>query len=67
MTLSCALFVLNSVHFSCSLTAWLPAEVDIVLGEPGEGVLDIDITAATCKGDLCTIHRRDEERPPHFR
>jgi thiol-disulfide isomerase/thioredoxin len=41
----------------------LPAEVDIVLGEPGEGVLDIDVTAATCKGDLCTIHRRGEERP----
>jgi NHL repeat len=41
----------------------LPAEVDIALGEPGEGVLDIDVTAATCKGDLCTIHRRGEERP----
>jgi thiol-disulfide isomerase/thioredoxin len=41
----------------------LPAEVDVVLGTPGEGVLSIDVTAATCKGDLCTVHRRGEERP----
>jgi hypothetical protein len=40
----------------------LPAEVDVVLGAAGEGVLSIDITAATCKGDLCTVHRRGEER-----
>jgi len=45
----------------------LPAEVDIVLGEPGDGVLDIDITASTCRGDLCTIHRRGEERPLQVR
>jgi thiol-disulfide isomerase/thioredoxin len=47
--------------------AGLPAEVDIVLGQAGEGVLDIDITAATCRGDLCTIHRRGEERPLQVR
>jgi thiol-disulfide isomerase/thioredoxin len=41
----------------------LPAEVDVVLGAPGEGLLSIDITAATCRGDLCTVHRRGEERP----
>ncbi|HEX4755436.1 MAG TPA: thioredoxin-like domain-containing protein [Candidatus Dormibacteraeota bacterium] len=41
----------------------LPAEVDVVLGTPGEGVLSIDLTAATCRGDLCTVHRRGEERP----
>jgi hypothetical protein len=23
--------------------------VDIVLGEPGDGVLDVDVTAATCR------------------
>ncbi|HEY8755706.1 MAG TPA: hypothetical protein VIN65_05065, partial [Candidatus Dormibacteraeota bacterium] len=40
----------------------LPAEVDVVLGAAGEGVLSVDITAATCKGDLCTVHRRGEER-----
>jgi thiol-disulfide isomerase/thioredoxin len=43
--------------------AGLPAEVDVVLGAPGEGLLSIDVTAATCRGDLCTVHRRGEERP----
>jgi thiol-disulfide isomerase/thioredoxin len=43
--------------------AALPAEVDVVLGAPGEGVLSIDVAAATCRGDLCTVHRRGEERP----
>jgi hypothetical protein len=42
--------------------ALLPAEVDVVLGEAGEGVLSIDVTAATCRGDLCTVHHRGEER-----
>ena len=41
----------------------LPAEVDIVLGKPGEGILEVEISAATCRGDLCTVHRRGEERP----
>jgi hypothetical protein len=40
----------------------LPAQVDVVLGAPGQGTLSIDITAATCTGDLCTVHRRGEDR-----
>jgi thiol-disulfide isomerase/thioredoxin len=43
--------------------AALPAEIDLLLGAAGEGVLDIDIAAATCRGDVCTVHRRREERP----
>jgi hypothetical protein len=45
--------------------ATLPAEIDLVLGVAGDGVLDIDIVAATCRGDVCTVHRRREERPLH--
>jgi hypothetical protein len=43
--------------------AALPAEIDLLLGDAGEGVLEVDISAATCRGDLCTVHRRGEERP----
>ena len=43
--------------------ASLPAEVEINLGTPGEGTLDVDVSAATCTGDVCTVYRRSEERP----
>jgi thiol-disulfide isomerase/thioredoxin len=40
----------------------LPVEIDLLLGAPGEGVLEVEVSAATCRGDLCTVHRRGQER-----
>ena len=41
--------------------ATLPATVELALGAPGTGTLDVDITAATCTGDVCTVQRRSVE------
>ncbi|MHB8718914.1 MAG: thioredoxin-like domain-containing protein [Candidatus Dormibacteria bacterium] len=40
----------------------LPAEVELRLGAPGSGSLQLDLSAATCSGDVCTVHRRSQER-----
>ncbi len=39
----------------------LPVEVTLRLGRPGSGVLTVDVIAATCEGDVCTIQRRTRE------
>ena len=32
-------------------------EVEVVTGRPGEGVLHLEVTAAACEHDRCTVHR----------
>jgi sugar lactone lactonase YvrE len=41
----------------------LPGVVDVVLGEPGDGVLVVDITAATCTDDVCTLVKGARRHP----
>ena len=41
----------------------LPATIEVSLGTPGEGVLVIDITAATCTDDVCTIIKGSRRHP----
>ncbi len=41
----------------------VPAEIDVALGGPGQGTLTVDVVAATCHDDVCTI-RRDTRRHP---
>ncbi|MGA7988204.1 MAG: thioredoxin-like domain-containing protein [Candidatus Dormiibacterota bacterium] len=40
----------------------LPVSVEVRLGQPGSGVLVVDVIASTCKGDVCTIARATRER-----
>jgi DNA-binding beta-propeller fold protein YncE len=35
----------------------LPVSVRVQLGNPGTGVLTLDVIASTCEGDVCTIRR----------
>ncbi len=39
----------------------LPARLDLRLGTPGSGILTVDVIAATCEGDVCTIKRSTRE------
>jgi thiol-disulfide isomerase/thioredoxin len=41
----------------------LPVSLEIRLGQPGSGVLVVDVIASTCKGDVCTIARATREHP----
>jgi thiol-disulfide isomerase/thioredoxin len=41
----------------------LPVSIEIRLGQPGSGVLVVDVIASTCKGDVCTIARATREHP----
>jgi hypothetical protein len=36
--------------------------VDVALGHPGEALLTIDVIAATCHEDVCTIRRAMREQ-----
>ncbi|MFN2582267.1 MAG: alkyl hydroperoxide reductase, partial [Candidatus Dormibacteria bacterium] len=40
----------------------LEAPVAITLGQPGKGTITIDLVAATCNRDVCTVHRASEKR-----
>jgi DNA-binding beta-propeller fold protein YncE len=39
----------------------LPVRVAVRLGQPGEGLLTLDVIASTCEGDVCTIRRNTVE------
>jgi hypothetical protein len=39
----------------------LPVSIEVRLGQPGSGVLAVDVIASTCKGDVCTIARATRE------
>jgi thiol-disulfide isomerase/thioredoxin/sugar lactone lactonase YvrE len=39
----------------------LPARLDLRLGRPGTGVLTVNVIAATCEADVCTIKRSTRE------
>ena len=39
----------------------LPVSLEVRLGQPGSGVLIVDVIASTCKGDVCTIARATRE------
>ncbi len=39
----------------------LPVTIELRLGHPGSGVLVVDLIAATCEGDVCTIRRSTRE------
>src|SRR4029077_18825373 len=41
----------------------LPVTVEMRLGSPGSGVLNVDVIASTCEGDVCTISRSTREHP----
>jgi thiol-disulfide isomerase/thioredoxin len=41
----------------------LPVSIEVRLGQPGSGVLVMDVIASTCKGDVCTIARATREHP----
>ena len=41
----------------------LPVSVEVRLGCPGRGVLNVDVIASTCEGDVCTISRSTREHP----
>jgi thiol-disulfide isomerase/thioredoxin len=41
----------------------LPVSVEVSLGSAGTGVLTVDVIAATCAGDVCTIRRSTREHP----
>ncbi len=43
--------------------AQLPVSVEVRLGIPGSGVLNVDVIASTCEGDVCTISRSTREHP----
>ena len=35
----------------------IPDDLSVGLGRPGDGVLSVEVVAATCHGDVCTIRR----------
>ncbi len=39
----------------------LPATLELRLGDPGSGLLTVDVIASTCEGDVCTIKRSTRE------
>jgi hypothetical protein len=41
----------------------LPIDLEVPLGSPGRGVLTVDLIAATCSGDVCTVARSTNEHP----
>jgi thiol-disulfide isomerase/thioredoxin len=41
----------------------LPVTVEVRLGSRGSGVLNVDVIASTCEGDVCTISRSTREHP----
>jgi thiol-disulfide isomerase/thioredoxin/DNA-binding beta-propeller fold protein YncE len=41
----------------------LPAEVDILTGDGGEGTITLDLRAASCTGDECHLHTRRFDIP----
>ena len=56
-----------SVLIAAGARTWaleaLPASIDVTLGARGEGVLVVDITAATCTDDVCTIVKGNRRHP----
>jgi hypothetical protein len=49
---------------SLSLDA-LPGEVEVTLGRAGDGVLTVDVVAATCHDDVCTFRRNTRHHSLH--
>jgi DNA-binding beta-propeller fold protein YncE len=41
----------------------LPVRLEVRLGQPGTGVLTLDVIASTCEGDVCTIRRNTATHP----
>jgi thiol-disulfide isomerase/thioredoxin len=41
----------------------VPAAVEVRLGREGDGVLSVDVIAATCHGDVCTVQRSTRRHP----
>ncbi|HEY8674144.1 MAG TPA: thioredoxin-like domain-containing protein [Candidatus Dormibacteraeota bacterium] len=41
--------------------ATLPVDLELRLGNPGSGVLVVDVIASTCSGDVCTVVRATRE------